>query len=73
MGRLVLNRRVGEQVRLTLRRGASVDALLDQLEDEGVWITVAEIEGGRARLIVEAPDELLVLRDELVERYEQPD
>jgi hypothetical protein len=64
---------VGEQVRITLRRGVSVDALLDQLEDEGVWITVAEVEGGRARLIIDAPDELLVLRDELVERYEQSD
>ncbi|WP_415845006.1 carbon storage regulator [Stutzerimonas zhaodongensis] len=73
MGRLVLNRRVNEQVRLTLRRGASVDSLLDQLEDEGIWITVAQIEGGRARLVIDAPDELLVLRDELVERYEQSD
>jgi len=67
MGRLILTRRTHEQLRLTLKPDASVDDLLDQLEDGGIWITVVEAERGRARLAVEAPDGLLVLRDELIE------
>jgi hypothetical protein len=67
VGRLTLMRRVNERVRLTLKPGASVDDLLDQLEDEGIWITVVTAEAGRTRLAVEAPDGLLVLRDELIE------
>ncbi|WP_313553924.1 carbon storage regulator [Stutzerimonas nitrititolerans] len=69
MGRLVLTRRTHEQLRLT--RDASADDLLDQLEDEGIWVTVVEVEdedededeAGRA---IEAPEGLLVLRDELI-------
>jgi len=61
MGRLVLTRRTHEQLRLT--RDASADDLLDQLEDEGIWVTVVEDEAGRA---IEAPEGLLVLRDELI-------
>jgi len=67
MGRLILTRRTREQLRLTLKPDASVDDLLDQLEDEGIWITVVEAEAGRVRLAVEAPEGLLVLRDELIE------
>lgn len=67
MGRLILTRRIHEQLRLTLKPDASVDDLLDQLEDEGIWITVVDAEGGRVRLAVEAPEGLLVLRDELIE------
>ncbi len=61
MGRLVLTRRTHEQLRLT--QDASADDLLDQLEDEGIWVTVVEDEAGRA---IEAPEGLLVLRDELI-------
>lgn len=67
MGRLILTRRIHEQLRLTLKPDASVGDLLDQLEDEGIWITVVDAEGGRVRLAVEAPEGLLVLRDELIE------
>lgn|GEM_PF-255587 len=60
-GPVVLTRRTLEQLRLT--RDASADDLLDQLEDEGIWVTVVEDEAGRA---IEAPEGLLVLRDELI-------
>lgn len=73
MGRLMLTRRAGEQVRLTVKPSASVNDLIDQLEDEGIWITVVETEAGRARLAIEAPDGLLILRDELVEHDEPSD
>jgi len=66
MGRLVLSRRVDEQIRLTLKPGASIDDLLAELEQIGIWITVVETDRGQARLAIEAPEQLLVLRDELL-------
>jgi len=66
MGRLVLSRRADEQIRLTLKPGASIDDFLDELEQVGIWITVVQTDGGRARLAIEAPEQLLVLRDELI-------
>lgn len=73
MGRLILTRRAGEQVRLTAKPGASVNDLINQLEGEGIWITVVGTEAGRARLAIEAPDGLLILRDELIEHHESSD
>lgn len=70
MGRLVLNRRADEQIRLTLKPDASIDDLLDELEQVGIWITVVETDRGRARLAIEAPEQLLVLRDELIPSHE---
>ncbi|WP_313666347.1 carbon storage regulator [Stutzerimonas kunmingensis] len=66
MGRLVLSRRADEQIRLTLKPGASIDDFLDELEQVGIWITVVQTDGGRVRLAIEAPEQLLVLRDELI-------
>ena len=73
MGRLVLSRRADEQIRLTLKPGASIDDLLDELEQVGIWITVVETDRGRARLSIEAPEQLLVLRDELIPSEELAD
>ncbi|MBA1227983.1 MAG: carbon storage regulator [Gammaproteobacteria bacterium HGW-Gammaproteobacteria-5] len=70
MGRLVLSRRADEQIRLTLKPGASIDDFLDELEQVGIWITVVQTDGGRARLAIEAPEQLLVLRDELIPGHE---
>lgn len=70
MGRLVLSRRADEQIRLTLKPGAAIDDFLDELEQVGIWITVVQTDGGRARLAIEAPEQLLVLRDELIPGHE---
>jgi len=70
MGRLVLSRQADEQIRLTLKPGASIDDFLDELEQVGIWITVVQTDGGRARLAIEAPEQLLVLRDELIPGHE---
>lgn len=70
MGRLVLSRRADEQIRLTLKPGASIDDFLDELEQVGIWITVVQTDGGRARLAIEAPEQMLVLRDELIPGHE---
>ena len=70
MGRLVLSRRADEQIRLTLKPGASIDDLREELEQVGIWITVVQTDGGRARLAIEAPEQMLVLRDELIPSHE---
>ncbi len=70
MGRLILSRRADEQIRLTLKPGASIDDLLDEMEQVGIWITVVETDRGQARLAIEAPEQLLVLRDELISSHE---
>jgi len=70
MGRLVLSRRADEQIRLTLKPGASIDDFLDELERVGIWITVVQTDRGRARLAIEAPEQMLVLRDELIPSHE---
>ena len=43
---------------------------MDELEQVGIWITVLKTDGGRARLAIEAPEQLLVLRDELIPTHE---
>ncbi|MGM3386879.1 carbon storage regulator [Stutzerimonas stutzeri] len=70
MGRLILSRRADEQIRLTLKPGASIDDLLDEMEQVGIWITVVETDRGQARLAIEAPEQLLVLREELISSHE---
>ncbi|KRW65132.1 hypothetical protein AO735_08455 [Pseudomonas sp. TTU2014-096BSC] len=66
MGRLIVTRSTNEQIRLTLKPGASVEDLLCELEDTGIWITMIETDGARARLAIDAPNQLLVLREELI-------
>lgn len=66
MGRLIVSRRTNEQIRLTLKPGASVEDLLEELQDTGIWITMVETDGARARLAIDAPDQLLILREELI-------
>jgi hypothetical protein len=53
-----------------LKPGASIDDLLEELEQVGIWITVVQTDGGRARLAIEAPEQMLVLRDELIPGHE---
>ncbi|SFP39005.1 carbon storage regulator, CsrA [Geopseudomonas sagittaria] len=71
---LILGRRVGEKIRLTIDPGADPqDALLRLLED-GIDIEVVSIKNNNhVRFGITAPRELLVLREELVagsnERY----
>jgi carbon storage regulator CsrA len=51
---LILSRREGETVRLMLGEVA-------------VWVTVADIRTGRARLVIDAPREVQVDRAEILE------
>lgn len=66
MGFLTLTRREGEQIRMTIDPGVNTDALLQHLLRDGITLHVGELRGGKVRIGVEAPKEVLVLRDELV-------
>ncbi len=65
MGYLTLTRREGDQIRLTIDPGVDTEKLLRHLLRDGITIYVGEIEGGRARISIEAPRELQVMREEL--------
>ncbi|OLU25673.1 carbon storage regulator [Pseudomonas sp. PA15(2017)] len=67
MGYLVLTRKIGESLNLSLRPGADSAELLDQLRTDGINIDVLELRGRQVQLAVDAPDALLVLRDELLD------
>ncbi|WP_313473944.1 carbon storage regulator [Stutzerimonas kunmingensis] len=61
MGNLVLTRRASEAVQLTLKPGASIESL----ERDGIRITVLGIDTTRARIAVDAPESIHILRSEL--------
>ena len=66
MGYLVLTRREGEQIQLTIDPGADTDKLLRRLLIDGITIGINELSGGRARISIEAPPEVVILRTELI-------
>ena len=64
---LILGRRVGEKIRLTIDPGADPQDALRRLLEDGIEIEVAAIKNNNhVRLCITAPRELLVLREELV-------
>jgi sRNA-binding carbon storage regulator CsrA len=65
MGYLVLSRREGEQIRLTVAPGADPETLLKQLLKDGITISVGEIAQRQVKIGIHAPKEVLVMRDEL--------
>lgn len=67
MGYLVLTRREGEKITLRVQPGTDADDLLAQLLLDGITIDVLETSGTRARIGIEAPQDLQILRAELVE------
>jgi sRNA-binding carbon storage regulator CsrA len=66
MGYLVLTRKENEQIRLTINPGVDTNQLLLHLLRDGITINVGEIQNKRIRIGIEAPNEVLVMRDELV-------
>lgn len=65
MGYLTLSRREGEQIRLTIDPSVDVEALVQQLLRDGITIQIGEARGGQVRISIEAPKQVLVLREEL--------
>ncbi|SEJ46298.1 carbon storage regulator, CsrA [Pseudomonas linyingensis] len=65
---LILGRRVGEKIRLTIDSGVDPQEALRRLLEDGIDIEVVSIKNNNhVRLAIAAPRELLVLREELVE------
>lgn len=65
---LILGRRLGEKIRLTIDPGADPQEALRRLLEDGIDIEVASIKNNNhVRLCITAPRELLVLREELLE------
>ncbi|WP_417480441.1 carbon storage regulator [Maricaulis maris] len=67
MSYLVLTRREGEKITLRVQPGTNPDDLLAQLLLDGITVTVKDIEAGRAKIAIEAPLDLQILRSELEE------
>ena len=65
MGYLALTRHEGEQIKLSIDPGVDAAALLQHLLRDGITIHIGELSGGKVRIGVDAPKEMLVLRDEL--------
>lgn len=68
MSYLVLTRREGEKITLRVQPGTDPDDLLAQLLIDGITVSLKGIEAGRAKIAIEAPQELQILRSELEER-----
>ena len=71
MGNLILTRHQGDSIRLTIDPAVDPQEALRWILEEGIDITVAEVQGERVRLAIRAPDELRVVRGELVVEGEQ--
>lgn len=70
---LILSRKAGQKLVIILDPAADPQEFLRALQANGIEITVKEIggRGAQVRLMVDAPRELLVLREELVEDSEK--
>jgi sRNA-binding carbon storage regulator CsrA len=66
MGYLVLTRHEGDQIKLSIDPGVDTAKLLQHLLRDGITIHVGEIGAGKVKIGVDAPKEILILRDELV-------
>ena len=63
---LILDRKLGQKIVITIHPDADVQECLRALQGEGIEITVKDTSSSQVRLMVSAPRELLVLREELV-------
>lgn len=68
MGFLTVTRREGEIIRLTIDPGVDTEKLVKQLLRDGITVHVGAIKGhGQVRIGIDAPKQLLILRDELID------
>lgn len=66
MSRLVLTRRAGQSVVLTLDPAADPEKVLHLLMRDGITLSVYDVEGGNVRVSIDAPREISIARSELV-------
>ena len=67
---LILMRRLGDKIKLTLNPDYT-EADLQQLVEQGLSITVIQIDGIQTKLAFEAPDSVTIMRTELLDNLEQ--
>jgi sRNA-binding carbon storage regulator CsrA len=65
-GFLALTRKVDEAICITIQPWADPQAALLSLKREGIWVVFEGPHNGGVKLLIRAPQELLVLREELV-------
>lgn len=66
MAYLVLTRQRGERLQLSIREGADDAELLEQLRSGGMYIDVLEIRERNVRIGLDAPKDILILREEVI-------
>lgn len=66
MGYLALTRREGQHIRLTIDPGVDTEKLLKHLLRDGITITLGAIDRGKVTVAIDAPKEIMILRDELI-------
>jgi sRNA-binding carbon storage regulator CsrA len=66
MGYLALTRREGQHIRLTIDPGVDTEKLLQHLLRDGITVTLGAIDKTKVTVAIEAPMEILILRDELL-------
>lgn len=67
MGNLIIHRRVGQTIHLSINPGADPQEVLDQLLEDGITIPLSDITDRRAWLIIKAPPDVAIARGELLE------
>lgn len=65
MGYLTVTRREGEAIRLTIDPGVDTETLLRHLLRDGITVVVTDIGKRQVKVAIEAPKQVLILRDEL--------
>lgn len=66
---LILMRRLGDEITLTLNPDYT-KADLEELVENGISVTVIQIDGSQIKLAFEAPDSVTIMRTELLQTSE---
>ena len=66
MAYLVLTRHRGERLKLSIREDADETELLELLRSGGIYIDVLEISERNVRIGLDAPKDILILREEVI-------
>lgn len=66
MSHLMLTRRAGQSIVLSLAPDADPEQVLRQLLRDGITIEIHQVERGNVRVSIDAPRTIQILRDELI-------
>lgn len=66
MGYLVVTRKEGEKINISIDPGVDTQRLLEHLLRDGITVHVGGFHAGQVKIAIDAPKEMLVLRHELV-------